>query len=127
MNYNEFLKHVIDDGIEAVKKDYKPDDNRYQGSIAGFEDCQKRTIGELSELLEEARNSAEEKMLTCQGETKKEVDEYWYLQSRSLEIEWVCNTVSAVLVNQALPPIVIPTVRGIMNAARILGNNFLSE
>ena len=120
MNYQEFLEKVINNGIEAVKEDYKPGDNRLKGSIKGFEDCRSRSPNDLYALLIEARDAANKKFIETQESDKKGVDEYWYFQSRAGEIEWVCNSVSAMLVNQGLPPLIPPTCRGAMNTARIL-------
>lgn len=121
MNYNEFLEKVINDGIEAVKNDYKEGDNRREGSLKGFEECRGKSPEELYALLIEARKTANDKFFETQEDDKKAVDEYWYLNSRAWEIEWVCNSVSAMLVNQGLPPLILPTCRGHLNAARILG------
>jgi len=121
MNYQEFLEKLINDGIDAVKEDYKPGDNRLKGSIKGFEECRGQPPDVLYTLLIESRKTADEKFIETQEGDKKGVDEYWYFQSRAGEIEWVCNSVSAMLVNQGLPPLIPPTCRGAMNAARILG------
>ena len=37
---------------------------------------------------------------------------YWYARCFALEVEWVCNVVSAMLMNEGRPTIVTPTARG---------------
>jgi len=121
MDYKKFLERVIDDGIEAVKADYKEGDNRREGSLQGFEDCRGKSPQELLALLMEARQKAQEVYWETQDGDQAAVDRYWHYQSRSLEIEWVCNSVSAAFANSGLAPLIPPTCRGALNAARILG------
>jgi hypothetical protein len=121
MDYKEFLERVINDGIEAVKTDYKEGDNRREGSIQGFEDCRGKPPQELLALLTEARKKAEEVYWEAQEGDKAAVDRYWHYQSRALEIEWVCNSMSAAFANSNMAPLIPPTCRGALNAARILG------
>ncbi len=135
MTYEEFLNRVIDDGIEAAKRDYavgnygrsrktrQPDPTQkglLNGSVAGFEACRKKTPAELGELLAERhRITAEAMRHHHAGELL--IEEYWYARGFELEVEWTCNCVSAVLMNEGLPTIVPPTYRGYMQAAKIVG------
>lgn len=121
MDYNEFLGRVIDKGIAAVKADYSPDDNRREGSIKGFEECRGKSPAQLRDMLIQARKEVYEKFIDTQDSDKKGVDEYWALQGRASEIEWVCNCVSAMLVISGKPEIIPPTARGTIHAAKILG------
>lgn len=126
MNYTEFLDRVISDGIEAAKEDYKEGDNRRDGSIQGFINCKGKLPHELADLLAESRKKANEIFIRSNDGDQKDVDEYWYYQSIALEIEWVCNSVSAGLLYSGLEPMIAPTCRGMMNAARILGTEKIS-
>ncbi len=113
-----FIDRVIADGIEAAKGDYtRPDQvSQLAGSIAGFEACKGKTPGELCSILEEAR--------LAQGRAYGgEIGHYWWLTGFAAEVEWVCNCVSAVLVNEGQPPIVPVTARGIMKANAILSKS----
>jgi hypothetical protein len=123
MPYEDFLARVIDDGIAAAKADYS-DRNKLAGALAGFEQCRDRYPHELATLLEEARRA------TAHAYADRECgySGYWYTRCRELEIEWVCNVVSAALTFAVVPPgpitrtpIVPPTARAVMKAAEILG------
>lgn len=116
MTLEEFLNRVIDDGIAAVKKDYRQPHQKEKrdGSIAGFEACRGKTLLELNELLQASHTS------TADAHDRRAKD-YWWFRCYELEVEWVCNCVSALLVNQGLPPIIVPTARGMMKAAGIVG------
>lgn len=117
MDYTTFLTHVIEDGVRAAKQDYaKPEQaNKLQGSIEGFEQCRSKTPSQLKELLELLR-----KATSNARNDNTELTEYWKIRCREVEVEWVCNVVSAMLMNQRLPIIIPPTARGVMRAAEVL-------
>lgn len=128
MNYPEFLKQIIDSGIEAVKEDYKNRDNDdyLKGSIAGFEACRDKLPQELVGIYEIANKKAYDEQffehdLNDLG-IKRERG-YWWYRCYVLEVEWVINVVSAMLVNNGSPSLMshLPTARGMMRAAEILG------
>jgi len=118
MNYDEFLSRVIDEGIEAVKEDYKGDTpakkRKREGSVKGFEECRGKLPMELSDLFLEA-NRKTQQAYRDQG------DDYWYWRCREAEIEWVCNVVSAAMENSGTRGIVPVTASGMRKAASILG------
>lgn len=114
------LERTIDDGIDAARRDYTEprDAERLEGSVAGFEACRGRTPEQLAVLLTEARR---ETQAAYRADPDPAATRYWYWRCRELEVEWVCNVVSAVLANEGLPTIVPPTARGVMKAAEIVG------
>lgn len=114
--YFDALNAVIDDGIEAARLDYtKPDDKlKLDGSIRGFEECRGKTPVQLAVQLAIARGRAQ------QAHRQRAAD-YWYWQCRAAETEWVANVVSVLLLQQNLPVIVQPTVRGMLKAMDIVG------
>lgn len=116
MNYIEYLTQIIDSGIKAAKTDYTdPKDNlKLSGSIEGFEICRDKLPAQLLKLLNEAQ-------IKSWDAITKDADDYWFWRCRELEIEWVCNCVSAMLINQGIEPIITPTARGVMRAAEIIG------
>jgi hypothetical protein len=118
LEYYEFLSKIINDGIEAAKADYnKPkDEHRLSGSLEGFESCRNKSPDELSTLLLNARKEATEKL-----RHDEKVEEYWFHRCKELEIEWVCNCVSAILQNHGLPTLITPTARGVLKAAEVVG------
>lgn len=122
MDYREFLDRVVNDGIEAVKKDYsKPEQEpKRRGSIQGFEDCRGKSPSEIGELIKLASKKTFEASIRVHEDEISD-GEYWAVRCRELEIEWVANVVSAMLMNQGLPVIVAPTARGAMKAAEIVG------
>lgn len=120
MEYNEFLKRVIDEGINAVKSDYTKEHDKYrlEGSIAGFEACRNKTPEELLIVWKESQEYVQKSYID-----RNEPEKYWWFRCYQLEVEWVCNVVSAMLYNQDCKPILswLPTCNGMSKAASILG------
>jgi hypothetical protein len=110
------LHAVIDDGIEAARHDYaKPRDTlKREGAIAGFEECRNKTPAQIAALLVEANERARQAM-------QEEDPRYWFWRCRALEIEWVANVLSNILVAHGTLPIATMTARGRLKAAEILG------
>ena len=120
MDYYQFLERVIEEGIEAAKADYtKPEQKPHlEGSLDGFESCRGKNPEELRELFVTTRREQGEAFIKYQ----EDLDSYWRVNCRGLEVEWVCNVVSAMLMNQGSSPIIeMVTARGVMKAAEILG------
>lgn len=117
MNYSSFLERIIDDGIEAAKKSYSrpKDSHKLAGSLSGFEACRGKGPAELKELLEDCRRR------TGMAHQESSDEAYWMVRCFELEVEWVCNVVSAALMNQNEPIIIPPTARGLIKAAEIIG------
>lgn len=117
MEYSTLLDRIIDDGIEAASLDYKNKPRHLKGAIDGFEACRNKQPAELLKLLTESNKFCGEAYFN------RDADTYWEIRCFAAEVEWVCNVISAALVNQGESPIIPPTVRGVMNAARILGTD----
>lgn len=116
MNIGEALEEIIRQGIEAVKQDYEENTDQYNGSIAGFEACQNKSPEELLSLLNKSRED------TQKAFRRYPITEgYWFIRCFELEVEWVCNVLSAILMNNNYPVIIMPTYRGVMQAAKIIG------
>jgi hypothetical protein len=123
MDLHSFIMRVVQDGIEGAKNDpgISRHPKRLAGSIAGFEACLGKNLAELAKLLEDANRDC---VLPEGGHAGNEdvTESYWEKRYYAIQIEWVCNCVSAALMSQKdVPLIVNPTARGAMNAARILG------
>lgn len=118
MDYYEFLNRVIDEGIAAATADYteESDKERLEGSIAGFNAC--RNL--LPEQLVETWQKANDDMNNAFHEQK---ENYWWFRCFQLEVEWVINVVSAMLVNEGQDTLLswLPTANGAMKAASIIG------
>ena len=114
MNFTDFLNRVIDDGIAAANESYKTDDLKREGAVAGFEACRDKTDFELRQLCFAASNMVNVAVVL-------ERERYWYHRCFHAEIEWVCNVVSVILQNEGIEPIVMPTARGYLKAAEIVG------
>jgi hypothetical protein len=116
-DYFAFLDRIIDDGIAAVREDYKHRKPFWiEGGVAGFEACRDKTIVELAQLLERARRVGQRA-----HRQRTDVARYWRIRAYESEVEWVCNVVSAALWNSGQSTIITPTARGVMKAAEILG------
>lgn len=113
MSYETFLARIVEDGKAGARRDYRPGD-KLDGSLAGFDHCAGKTPEQLAAVLVDARADASEAH-------RAEAANYWYWRCREAEIEWVCNVVSAMLMNEGLPTIIPPTARGVTKAAEILG------
>lgn len=119
MDYNEFLKRVIDEGIEAATADYteESDKERLEGSIAGFNACRDKSPEGLVEVWQKASDD-------MNNAFREQKDNYWWFRCFQLEVEWVCNVVSAMLMNEGYnTPLLswLPTASAAMKAASIIG------
>jgi len=119
LGYEDFLRSVIEDGIEAATRDYtKPDQaHKLAGSLAGFEACRGKSPEELAVLLLEIRR----KVAIMRFKPLDDERDYWHWRCHEAEVEWVCNVVSAALLNEGKTTIVPPSANGMMAAAKILG------
>lgn len=117
MDYYEFLNRIIDEGIAAATADYTDpsDKQRLEGSIAGFNACRNLLPEQLVELWTTSGADANYHI--------SNVDNYWYYRCFQMEVEWVINVVSAMLVNEGQDPLLawLPTANGMMKAASIIG------
>ena len=123
MNYTEFLTKVIDEGIEAAKADYteESDKQRLEGSIAGFNACRNKSPEELVEVWKESSKKTND--ASHEVYKTKSKGDYWYYRCFQLEAEWVCNVVSAMLMNEGHEPLLswLPTASAMRKAASIIG------
>jgi hypothetical protein len=117
MNLGEFTNKVIEQGIESAKYSYSSpkDANCLKGALAGFEACRGKDPDQLRKLLEEAAEAVI-KARSDRDENFIEIECYF------MEIEWVCNVVSSILLYNKMPSIVHPTGRGAMAAYRIMAS-----
>lgn len=115
MTLQDFIERVIKDGIEAAKKNYPlpHHKDKREGSVAGFNACLDKDPVELYELLQAAR--------TATHDARVRKDRYWWYRCYELEVEWVCNCVSAVLYNERKPVLMNPSGRALTKAVEILG------
>lgn len=118
--YETFLERVINDGIAAAKNSYARADqkDKLDGAVAGFEACRNKDPQELKAILS-AATIARHEGHPCYPKTSPAT--YWYYRCYELEVEWVCNVVSAALLNEGKPTIITPTARGVLKAAEIIG------
>lgn len=118
MTHYDFVEEVCRCGIEAARDDYADKPSHLEGALAGFDECRGKTVEQLLRLYEHANHDTQEAMILSR-ESEEPIDTYWRLRCRALEIEWVLNCLSAALRQPFLGH--LPTVRGAMQAARILG------
>jgi hypothetical protein len=116
VEYLVFLDKVISDGIAAARADYAQDEDKREGSVAGFEACRNKSPAEILAILEQAGAATRRAHLA-------QDPHYWKVRCFEAEVEWVANVVSAVLVNEGKKPLAahLPTARAVMKAARIVG------
>jgi hypothetical protein len=116
MDYYELLNRIIDDGIAAAKEDYI-EGPKLEGSIEGFEACRDKLPEKLKMLLEQATAKTHQAMM----DDSIANEDYWRIRCHEAEIEWVCNCISAALMNEGKPVIVQPTAGAVMKVAEIVG------
>ncbi len=116
MNLAQAIDLIVDDGIEAARADYRRPDQamKLAGSIRGFEDCRGKGIEDLVTLLEQSAQDTH-------AARQRQAPDYWFRRCRQVEVEWVANVVSAILINQGLRPICTVTARGMLKAADVIG------
>jgi hypothetical protein len=85
-----------------------------EGAIAGFEECRGKESAKIAALLAEVNARAYQAMV-------EEDPQYWYWRCRALEIQWVVNVLSNILVANGMLPIGDMTIRGRLKAAEIFG------
>lgn len=120
MDYNTFLNCTIDEGIKGATADYKDrkDKDHLEGSIAGFEACRNLSPDELRDMFKTAHEYVD-------SAYRNRVDNYWYFRCYQLEIEWVLNVVSAMLMREGKSPLLshLPTANGMRQALLIIENH----
>lgn len=117
MTLGDFIRRVVDDGAEAAREDYAGRgglfDTMLSGSLEGLSRCRDAAPADLAHLLAGARWERERAV-------GGDESDYWYKRCVELEIEWVCNVVSAALKDANQPTIIEPTARGVLKASEIL-------
>jgi len=117
MEYNDFLKRVIDRGLAGARESYAASAHKLRGAIAGFEACRDKNPLQLTELLEAAQKATD--LLKVEKMTP---EQYWEARCYEAEIEWVCNCVSVSMINMGLKTVIVPpTARAVMLVSEILG------
>jgi hypothetical protein len=117
MTYSKFLEEVINVGIASAKEDYKNDKpDHLEGSIAGFEACRGKNPNELIEVWKEAAEYMSKAF-------NARADNYWYFRCYQLEVEWVMNCVSCLLINNGDQPLLshLPTCNAMTLVSKIVG------
>ena len=120
MPYLVFLDAVITDGITAARRDYCADENKCAGAIAGFEACRTKSCLDLYEIFLESQEYVNKAYFD------HDLERYWWFRAYQVEVEWVCNVVSAVLVNKrGFKPILsyMPTYNAVLKALAIFEND----
>ncbi len=115
MQYTDFLETIINRGIIIAKENFVDECHKeyLDGSITGLEACRDCSPQELYELYNIIFKYTNESL----GESN-----YWFFKSYEIEIEWVMNCVSALLINQGKYPLLshLPTARGYITAVKVL-------
>ena len=126
MDYFTALDAVIRRGITAARESYKDAPHKLEGSVAGFRACQNKIPEELDRILTQAhqktvdaRHKSNDGIITS--------SEYWKTRCYEAEVEWVCNCVSVMLLNQGVkspfPKHIGPTARAAILVSKIVGVN----
>jgi hypothetical protein len=120
MTYDQFLIHIINDGIDAAREDYKDKPSWLSGALAGFEACRGKTPSQLGELLTTTSYEVSKQL----GSRTIPDEAIWELKCKFEEIQWVCNCVSALVFTTTdihlLKPLIPPTARAVLKAAEVL-------
>jgi len=119
--YEAFLSKLISSGIQSVSGDsgIKAHPKRLAGAIAGFKACAGLAPEKLAQLLVESNRKTHNAHIDL---VDKRIDneDYWEARHFAIQVEWVCNCVSVVLIRTGKPAILTPTARGADMAERVL-------
>ena len=117
MKSYEMLDRIIDDAAGELRRHMSSPEqaSRLDGALEGLEACRGLIPSDLKELMQ----ASEQAMLTAR---QQDPEHYWWYRWYALQVEWVCNCMSAWLMQHDLPVIVQPTIRGALNVARIQGD-----
>lgn len=116
MNYREFLDRLVNHSRESAADFYASSDKYcLEGAFAGIEACRDKSPPELSDLLERAR-----KVRRSAFHKTSVMSRYWRVTSFLFEVEWICDVVSFVLLNEEMEPIIRPTIRAAKTAKYII-------
>jgi hypothetical protein len=118
LRYQDFLSKVVDESIDGATKDYggREDDvgkAKLRGAVAGLKACRDLSPPQLAKLLVRAIGTHQKAV----HKTNKE--RYWWINCFRNEVEWICNVISCVLINEGIHPIIQPTEKAAHMAARI--------
>lgn len=123
MTYIDFLTEVIERGLKSVQSDplITKHPRRLKGSIDGFNACREKQPSELAVLLYNANEKTTELRNRVMSTPDAEDEAFWEQNYFGVQVDFVCNVVSAALYNSGQPVIVPPRVSGVRIAAEILG------
>jgi len=101
------LNFIIDDGIESARHDYATPRHflKRAGAVAGFEERRNRKPAQIAALFVAANERASQAI-------REEDPRYQFWRCRALEIGWVANVLSNILVVNGELPITTMTARG---------------
>jgi hypothetical protein len=103
-----FLQTLVDDGIAAVTRNYADCPHKLEGSIAGFEACRGKSPGQPRELLTDCEAMDERLMKTALKDAdlaRDRLHDFWRLRCLIQEVRYLCNVVSAALVEYGYKPV----------------------
>ncbi len=122
MLVRDFLLMLIDDALEDARFRHLQTPGElleFQGSCCALSECSSRMMGDemprrLASLLENARADSARAL-----EEDHPDKQYWF--AREVQVEWISEVVSVILLQNRLQVIVPPTKGAAMAAARIVG------
>lgn len=117
MTFREFLIRLIDEERVELLKDFV-EKTQVQGGLAGLRACKDKSPPELAHLLKRAYFARQDAF------HRTVLSRYHWINAFFWEVEWICNVVSVILVNQEIDPIIQPSMRAALVAQRI-SNSFL--
>jgi len=126
MNYLDALSTIIDRALAGAREDYQAGTDKLVGSVEGLEACRGKSPEDLSALLRDASVRTHEARVCLMRDPQHDFG-YWRIRCFEAEVEWVCNCVSVMLMNQGQKTIVPPTARAALSVASIVGVSERSE
>jgi hypothetical protein len=120
VTYTEFLARIVVEGVEGLERVAAVDDASPStaGAVAAYDACVEcDSPPELGILLAFARNKHIDLIMA----PVPNAYECLFAQGFADTVAWVCNCVSALLLNEGYPALIPPTSRGIMKCSELLG------
>lgn len=114
MKLSQFIGRIVEGSRIAVHTAYRHDESKWTGAMAGLEACWDMTPSQLLILLDAAK-IAQARAEKLDHNRVEEIRAFRY------EVEWVCDCVSVVLLNQGQTPLIEPSVNAYAKVADIVG------
>lgn len=112
--YFDFLDKVIADCETSANTHYSSSPSELESALNALKTCKAKTPGELKDIYESAVSASREARF-------EKSSKYTEIRCHEIEVEFICDAVSAILVNSGEEPILgKPTKKGFAKAHSVV-------